>query len=306
MKKCLLALATILLISLSLPCHAKNNSTQYPIVLVHGLLGFDSLLGVDYFHNIPSTLSLDGHQVFVAAVSAVHSSEFRGQQLLAQVNHILTLTGAEKVNLIGHSQGAQTVRYVASISPNLVASVTSIGGANYGSTLADLIREEIKPNSPSEHSFKLVFAALGSMISLLSGHSDLPQDPLAALYSLTSQGASVFNQKYPEGLPPTACEQGQMLASNGVYYFSWSGTAALTNILDPTDLSMLLGSILIVGQDDGLISRCSSHLGHVIKDDYKMNHLDEINQFIGLHHLREVDPVELYRQHVKRLQELGL
>ena len=69
---------------------------------------------------------------------------------------------------------------------------------------------------------------------------------------------------------------------------------------------MLLGSLLILGKDDGLISRCSSHLGYVIKDNYEMNHLDEINQFIGLHNFREVDPIELYRQHVKRLQELGL
>ena len=144
------------------------------------------------------------------------------------------------------------------------------------------------------------------MISLLSGHSDLPQDPLAALHSLSTRCELYSIKSTQKVYQPTACEQGQMLASNGVYYFSWSGTAALTNILDPTDLFMLLGSILIVGQDDGLISRCSSHLGHVIKDDYKMNHLDEINQFIGLHHLREVDPVELYRQHVKRLQELGL
>jgi hypothetical protein len=38
----------------------------------------------------------------------VHSSELRGEQLLLQVKQILAITGAEKVNLIGHSHGSQS------------------------------------------------------------------------------------------------------------------------------------------------------------------------------------------------------
>ncbi|MGL6166583.1 MAG: lipase, partial [Aeromonas veronii] len=51
---------------------------------------------------------------------------------------------------------------------------------------------------------------------------------------------------------------------------------------------------------------CSSHLGKVIGTDYRMNHLDEVNQSFGIHHLFETDPVTLYRQHANRLKELGL
>ena len=43
--------------------------TKYPIVLVHGFLGFDQLVGVDYWYNIPETLQQDGAEVFVATVS---------------------------------------------------------------------------------------------------------------------------------------------------------------------------------------------------------------------------------------------
>ena len=32
---------------------AGYTQTRYPIVLVHGLFGFDKLLGVDYFYGIP-------------------------------------------------------------------------------------------------------------------------------------------------------------------------------------------------------------------------------------------------------------
>ena len=305
MKKIPLILFATLLFLMSPYCHAKKTTTQYPVILVHGLMGFDNLLGLDYFYNVATSLNQEGTLVFTPAVSAINSSEVRGEQLLTRIKAILALTGAKKVNLIGHSQGAQTVRYVASVRPDLIASVTSIGGANYGSGIIDLISQKLPANSQAEHAAQLVFDAFGGVISLLSGNSDLPQNTMGALNSLSTQGAHAFNQKYPEGLPLNECEQGQLVAENGVYYFSWSGTAALTNILDLTDLPMLLGSLLILGKDDGLVSRCSSHLGHVIKDDYEMNHLDEINQFIGLHNFREVDPIELYRQHVKRLQELG-
>ena len=56
--------------------HAQSTvgKTRYPIVLVHGLLGFDSLFGVDYFYGIPSALTKDGARVFVAQVSAANSS----------------------------------------------------------------------------------------------------------------------------------------------------------------------------------------------------------------------------------------
>ncbi len=306
MKKIPLILFVTLLFLLSPWCNAKKTTTQYPVVLVHGLMGFDNLLGIDYFYNIATILEKDGTLVFTPAVSAINSSEVRGEQLLTQIESILALTSAKKVNLIGHSQGAQTARYVASIRPDLIASVTSVGGANYGSGIIDFINKELTPGSQAEYTTRLVFDAFGGVISLLSGNSQLPQNTLGAINSLSTQGAATFNQKYPEGLPKNECEQGNMLASNGVYYFSWSGTETLTNILDLSDLSMLFGSLFILGHSDGLISRCSSHLGHVIKDDYKMNHLDEINQFIGLHSFREVDPVELYRSHVTRLQKLGL
>ena len=42
--------------------------TRYPIVLVHGLLGFDSLLGVyDYFYGIPQALRSGGATVLGGA-----------------------------------------------------------------------------------------------------------------------------------------------------------------------------------------------------------------------------------------------
>ncbi len=280
--------------------------TRHPIVLVHGLFGFDTLAGVDYFYGIPHSLTKDGATVYVAQVSATNSSEVRGEQLLHQVETILAATGAQKVNLIGHSHGGPTIRYVASVRPDLVASITSIGGVHKGSEVADLVRGNVAEGSGLEYLAVKMAEGLTSLINLLSGGSDLNQDPLASLDALTTEGSLAFNQYYPEGIPSTECGQGQKLESNGVYYYSWTGAANFTNFLDPTDGAMMVLGWAFDGPNDGLVGTCSTHLGKVIRDNYKMNHLDEINGLLGIHHLFETDPVTLYRQHANRLKLQGL
>ena len=280
--------------------------TKYPIVLVHGLLGFDSLAGFDYFYGIPQTLSKSGAKVYVAQISATNSTEVRGEQLLAQVENVLAVTGANKVNLIGHSHGAPTARYVASVAPQIVASVTSVGGVNKGSKVADLVRNTIPEDSVSETIAVELSKALTTLIGILSGGLDLPQDGLGALKALTTKGALTFNELYPEGVPLSSCGDGEWQADNGVYYYSWTGTATYTNVLDPTDAAMFLLGLTFDEPNDGLVAKCSSHLGRIIRDDYKMNHLDEINGLLGIQHLFETDPKTLYRQHANRLQQQGL
>ncbi|WP_249199446.1 triacylglycerol lipase [Photobacterium sp. GJ3] len=280
--------------------------TKYPIVLVHGLFGFDSIAGIDYFYGIPHALNKDGASVFVAQISATNSSELRGEQLLAQVEDVLAITGAEKVNLIGHSHGGPTARYVASVAPEMVASVTSIGGVNKGSRIADIVRGSVPSGSVPEGIAVKLAEGLVTMINLLSGGSDLPQDPLASLAALTTEGSLAFNAKYPEGLPATACGEGDYIADNGVYYYSWTGTSNFTNALDPSDAAMTVLGIAFQEPNDGLVGQCSTHLGKVIRNDYRMNHLDEINGLLGITHLFETAPTTLYRQHANRLQLQGL
>lgn len=297
------------LFSLHAPATLANSGyteTRYPIVLVHGIFGFDHIANIDYFYGIPQALSKDGATVFVAQVAAANRSEVRGEQLLAQVETILALTGQDKVNLIGHSQGSPTARYVASVRPDLVASVTSVGGVNWGSRVADIVRNTVPEDSISEALAVKITNAFVSLINLLSGGKGLEQDVLAALDTLTTPGSLEFNRHYPEGVPSTYCGQGNALASNGVYYFSWTGSSTITNLLDPTDIPIGLLGLAFKEPNDGLVAVCSSHLGYVIGTHYKMNHLDEVNGLLGIRHLFEVSPVTLFRQHANRLQQLGL
>ncbi len=310
MKKTLwswLLAAAMLLPTLSTPAWAVGyTQTRYPIVLVHGLLGFDNIGPVGYWYGIPSALRDGGAQVYVAQVSAANSTEVRGEQLLTQVQQILAITGASKVNLIGHSHGGPTSRYVASVRPDLVASVTTVGGVNKGSKVADAITGALPPGSVGSTVFNSIVGAVGTIIDFLSGGSGLPQNGSAAIQAQTTATMASFNAAHPEGVPATYCGEGAYQA-RGVSYFSWSGATPYTNIFDALDPALALTSLAFSGEkNDGLVASCSTHLGHVIRDDYAMNHLDEVNQTIGLVNIFETNPVTLFRQHANRLQGMGL
>ncbi|HEB91297.1 MAG TPA: triacylglycerol lipase [Deltaproteobacteria bacterium] len=285
--------------------NCNSAKTKYPIVLAHGAAGFDELFGVvEYRYGIPSALRSKGATVFVTQVSQFNSTEVRGEQLLAQVETIVAITGSSKVNLIGHSHGGLDVRYVASVRPDLVASVTTVGTPHQGADLADFLSENFEDGSFSQAVLDFFAESLGTVIGLLSGSSN-PQDGLAALESLSSAGVAAFNAAHPEALPASACGEGPA-SVNGVRYFSWSGTGVLTNVFDLSDPALGLTSLFYSESNDGLVGRCSSHLGDVIRDDYFQNHLDEVNQLFGLVSIFTSNPKTLYKNHASRLKRLGL
>jgi triacylglycerol lipase len=279
--------------------------TKYPIVLEHGLAGFDELFGVyQYWYQIPEALSDGGASVFVADTSPFNSSVQRGEQLLAQVQQVIAITGKPKVNLIGHSQGGIDVRYVAAVRPDLVASVTTVGSPHKGADLADYLRGHVQSGSFTQDVLAYFANSLGMVLDLLTGHQS-QQDAIAALDQLTTAGMASFNASYPQGVPTTACGSGAATA-NGVRYYSWGGTGVLTNALDVSDPALGLTSFFYSSANDGLVSRCSSHLGTVIRDNYFYNHLDEVNQVLGLTSIFESSPQTVFRAQANRLKNAGI
>jgi triacylglycerol lipase len=285
--------------------NCSYTKTKYPIVLAHGAAGFDELFGIyEYWFGIPSALRDGGATVYVTTVSQLNATEVRGEQLLAQVQNIVAISGKPKVHLIGHSHGGLDVRYVASVRPDLVASVTSVGSPHKGADLADVLRGSIDEGTFLEDLLAWFADSFGSVLGLLAGTSN-PQDSMAALDSLSSAGTAAFNAAHPQGVPATSCGEGAY-AVNGVRYYSWSGTGILTHALDVSDALMGLTSLFYSEANDGLVGRCSSHLGDVIRDDYFHNHLDEVNQILGLTSWFESSPTTLFRAHANRLKNLGL
>lgn len=302
---------------------SNYDQTKYPIVLAHGFSGWNRLGGVlDYFHGVPQTLSKNGADVFATKTSSVNTTEVRGEQLLKQVNVITAITGKPKVNLIGHSYGGLDSRYVASVAPEKVASVTTVSTpASYGLKFADWIRNKVVEGSkkdgyaegefnPASQLTLKVFKFLGIALDLGSGiplNKVQEQDGWATIESLSTEGITEFNAKHPAPFATSYC--GKMPANNvmnNVAYYSFAGNKAFTNPFDASDyLLAITGTSYGDDPNDGLVPACSARLGYVISYKYRMNHLDTINQLFGITSWRETSPLSVYRTQVNRLKKQG-
>ena len=314
MKKLLsLSLATL---GLSIACasHAGTSAqTKHPIVLVPGIFAFDTIAGVDYWYKIPSALQNEGARVYVPKINAFDSSAKRGEALIAQLDSIRAASGGsiQKFNLIGHSQGGLTSRYVMNVRPDLVASLTTLHSPHKGSALADVATGVAPSGTLIGVTFDVFANAVGNLVNLLSNNKKSASDVRAMLAEFNKTGAAANNQRFPTGVPSTSCGEGPETATingNSVRMYSMSGTAPLTNVLDISD--PLFGvTYLAFGlseANDGVTGRCSSHFGKVLKDNYFMNHLDITNQVLGLVSLFETNPKTLYQNQANRLKNLGL
>lgn len=145
-------------------------NTKYPILLVHGLFGFGRIGPFNYFKGIKQALGGSGARVFVPIISAANNNETRGEQLLEYIRGVCSRTGATRVNLIGHSQGALTARYAAAVAPLLIASVTSVSGPNHGSEAADRLRQAFVPGSLPETVAAALTTSFSSFLSAITGH----------------------------------------------------------------------------------------------------------------------------------------
>lgn len=294
----------------------STHAPRYPLVLVPGMLGFIRLLGYPYWYGIVALLRGLGATVFPVLVSSVHSTEVRGEQLIERIAEVLAQTGAAKVHLFGHSQGALTIRYAAARKPEWVASVTSIAGPNQGSELADYLQLKAAQGSWGERLLHLLMRLLAWWMALLeTGYKGprLPIDVVAAQQSLSSAGVAAFNAQYPQGLPDTWGGQGAAEV-NSVRYYSWSGVLK-PGVSDSGIRRFEAVSLMCrlcarsfrreAGYCDGMVGRYSSHLGTVIGDEFSLDHLGIVNQPFGLVGSGD-DPLKLFAEHAQRLYDAGL
>lgn len=193
-----------------------------------------------------------------------------------------------------------------------MASVTSVSGPNHGSELADCLRQALTPGQLPEQVAAAVSTLFVEFLRFISASPHIPQNAIAALNALTTEGVAAFNDKYPQGLPDTWGGNGEEQV-NGVRYYSWSGTLQGRllddgpNALDPLHLFCRSFSRFFIReaeQNDGMVGRFSSHLGTVLRSDYPLDHMDSINQTAGL--VRPgINPVALYLEHAERLKQAG-
>ena len=207
--------------------------TRYPIVLVHGLLGF-SKIGVEgfgaltYFHGIPRHLGKHGYRVWVTEVGKTDGVEARARQLKTSIDQLT----AGKVNIVAHSMGGLDARHMITHlgMADRVASLVTIGTPHRGTSFADWGTTHLGGTVP--------------LLDALGVHT-------AAFFDLTSQACEAFNRKTPD--------------APGVRYFSYSGTQARARIFPPLQVSYDIIQER-EGPNDGLVSRRSAQWGQYLGD----------------------------------------
>src|SRR5262249_11294665 len=200
-----------------------------PIVLVHGLFGFDQLrlgsLRVEYFHGIPGALRQAGNRVFVARASPTGGVVRRAEPLR---DFLLCRSPAAPVHIIAHSMGGLDARYMISRlgMAGHVLSLTTLGTPHCGSPFADW--------------------ALARFVRLMAPFFDHFCLPREGFTDLTVASCRDFNEQTPD--------------AKGVRYFSVAGRFHCRWFNPSWRLSAPLVEKL-EGPNDGIVSVASATWG---------------------------------------------
>jgi triacylglycerol lipase len=238
---------------------------QHPVVLTHGLMGFDELsvagMKREYFRGVPVRLTATGAKVHLPRLSPLASIAERAQQLADAVKAI----DAPKVNLIAHSLGGLDARYAIArlkLAPR-VASLVTIGSPHHGTPIADL------------------GTSLGDLFGLKRVAGLVGLD-VKVFYELTTAQMAKFNAEVPD--------------IAGVWYGSLlaRATSSVHPLLKPSQLLLSKKH----GDNDGLVPATSQRWGEVIAE-VEADHWAQIGWSDG------VDTPGLYLKVIEELKARG-
>jgi triacylglycerol lipase len=300
------------------PPAAKGSGPPYPVVLLHGMGGFDKLnppIGIEYWNGIVEDLASEGEaQVYVTTASPYDSSENRAAEIQPQLQAILAKTGAAKLNIIGHSQGGMDARVLASPGGlgmgDAIATVTTIATPHRGSGVADAAMGLLQ-NVPAN----VIDNVTGALLTLLEQTAYAMQsDPhlrVQLTELTTSYSENTFNTTY--------------LDDPRVEYFSYAGRTNSENglpdcaeaefpddpnLLDPAQPELFPTAAFLQGStgtvNDGLVTVASARWGHFF-GCVPADHLQEIGLLFqgGTNPISKFDHLRFFRMVVARLRAMG-
>lgn len=239
-----------------------------PILLLHGMAGFDRIGPLEYYFRVADDLEAAGHQVYTTEVDPLQRIEVRAGELAEQIDAILAASGADRVHLIAHSQGGLDARYLISSLGygDRVATLTTIATPHRGSRVADIALGLVP--GPAEE-------AIGFLADLLvGGVVGSEQDLVGQIHQLTEEYAvGTFDPANPD--------------DPRVEYYAVAGETHLAPWLNPLrddacDPLLLAGYALLApdGANDGLVSVESARHGTLLAT-IPADHFDEVGQILG-------------------------
>jgi len=240
---------------------------RYPVVLAHGLFGFDEIrLGSArhaYFRGVPARLERSGVDVRLASVARVGSIAERARELVECIEAI----GTPKVNVVAHSMGGLDARYAISRLGlgSKVASLTTIGTPHRGTPIADL-------GAALERRLGLgrAFEAMGVRLD--------------AVGALTVRRMTVFNRRVAD--------------VQGVAYGSVVGAVHRKRQVNPLLLPGYLYLKERAGENDGMVPASSQEWGEVL---FRI----EADHWAQIGWSRHFDAVEFYALLLRELRGRG-
>jgi triacylglycerol lipase len=240
---------------------------RHPVVLLHGLLGFDELvLGparVAYFRGLTERLRRAGADVHRPRVARTAAIAARGAQLAARIAKL----PAKHVNVIAHSMGGLDARWaIAKLGlERRVASLVTIGTPHRGSPLADLGT-----------------GLLGDRLGLRRVLDGLGMDA-GAFYDLTTARMAAFNE--------------QVRDARGVWYASVVAHAGLART-SPLLWAPQRYLSACAGPNDGLVPLASQAWGEVLLE-LEADHFAQIGWSLRF------DAAELFEELLRELRARG-
>jgi triacylglycerol lipase len=197
---------------------------SYPIVLSHGILGFDDTQGlaggaIKYWGGMADHLRTQGAAVLTPGTNPIQGISNRATDQKNQILSWMAANGYSKVHILAHSQGALVSRYMISSlgMASKVSTMTSVNGVNKGTPVADIAMAVI-PSwlAPS------VNIVVNCLSQLVYGKSQ--QDLMAMTASMTRANPNASNVKYYSyGSKITLPDLVQHPLMGLVYPITWTG-----------------------------------------------------------------------------------
>jgi triacylglycerol lipase len=269
------------------------------LVLAHGIFGFSSRFGVDYFNGVQSSLesAFPGIRILVTDVAPAGRIELRGAELGETILAALTsggkLEAGQDVHIVAHSMGGLDARFCLSPANNdniqkaaSVVSLTTISTPHRGSPIADILT--------ADNLLDRLSRTLPSVTGPLQKFLDQLDLSTEGLQDLTTEATAAFNETYGD--------------NDKVLYSSYAGrgrggaTHTCALLLAPYGLVALRGQ----GDNDGFVSVASATWGKDPVEVWPADHADEIGHDLdgGPQAMPAFDHRAAYRNIVARLAAL--